>query len=306
MTQRPLVRTIKAALNRVRYLRVLEPLRSRLFAAGYRIASGKEMGALLFRLLRPDLLKSATEVEVMDSDGLRFYCRPGEFLDAVLINNRIWEPHTRLVMRQVLQPGDTFFDVGAHIGTESLFGSRLVGGRGRVISFEPAPWLLPRLVRHLEINGAANVSVLNVAVGAAPGLVTLQRVAGNDGQSRVGTLSGAPTETAQCHVVTLDDIWRALGRPKVQLIKIDVEGFEPMVLSGAAELLKRVPHLLFEALWDVQHRSDASGALVEQLRGDGWTLRHWDGHNWTESVPSGLAECDIWATREAGVDSARI
>jgi FkbM family methyltransferase len=289
---------VKGALSAVHRLRALDWLRARLFAATYPLISDDRSAMLWFSIFRPDHVQHAIEVQVVDHDGLRFLCRPKEHLDGMLIQRRVWEPHTRSAMKQVLRPGDVFFDVGAHIGTETLFGSRLVGPQGRVVSFEPAPWVLPRLVRHVEMNGAANVSILNVAVAAEPGVVTLKRAAGNDGRSRVGDLSETVTAAALCQAVTLDDVWRAMGRPDVQLVKIDVEGHEPLVLRGGAELLKRVPHLLLEAAWDVEYRANASRNVLEELRSAGWRLRHWDGLTWAEGVPSAVVECDIWATHE--------
>jgi FkbM family methyltransferase len=209
-------------------------------------------------------------------------------------------------MQQVLRPGDTFFDVGAHIGTETLFAARLVGERGRVCSFEPAPWTLPRLVRHIELNGAKNVTVLNVAVGAEAGPVLIKRAVGNDGRSRLGEMVDAVSAVATCQVVTLDDAWKAMGRPAVRMIKIDVEGHEPSVLRGATELLDRVSHLLVEAAWDVEYRAKASGELLETLRAGGWTIRHWNGETWEDGAPTGVVECDIWATREANGEELRI
>lgn len=299
MAHRSIARIAKDVLNVFRYLRVLEPVRSALFSFGYRFTATPEAAALWFRILRPDLVRRPAEVDVVDLDGLVFECRPNEYLDSVLIRHRVWEPHTRVAMKQILRPGDVFFDVGAHVGTETIFGSRLVGANGRVISIEPAPWLLPRLVRHIQRNASSNVTVLNVAAGAAPGVASLRRAAGNDGQSRIGSLAGTVNGVAPCQVVALDDVWRALGRPDVRLIKIDVEGHEGPVLRGSSELLERVPHLLFETLWDVDERADASRALLEDLVRAGWTIRHWDGTDWMSGLPAGRVECDVWATRES-------
>ena len=64
----------------------------------------------------------------------------------------------------------TVFDIGAHAGYYTLIASKLVGGSGHVVAFEPAPRNLRYLRRHLSLNHVSNVTVLEVAVSDRAGV----------------------------------------------------------------------------------------------------------------------------------------
>jgi hypothetical protein len=65
----------------------------------------------------------------------------------------------------LVRPGWTCWDVVANVGFYTLLFSQLVGPRGRVVAFEPAPANIPQLERHIRINGCANVDLVKTAVG---------------------------------------------------------------------------------------------------------------------------------------------
>ena len=129
-----------------------------------------------------------------------------------------------------LQPGDTVFDVGAHVGVYTLFLSQKVGPLGRVIAFEPAPENLASLGRNISRNGLTNVVVVPLALGKAAGIGQLV------GQSVFGTLI-ARAKDVPARVVAIasgDALAAASGWAVPRAIKIDVEGYESEVLQGIA------------------------------------------------------------------------
>ncbi|MCW3976795.1 MAG: FkbM family methyltransferase, partial [Candidatus Bathyarchaeota archaeon] len=69
-----------------------------------------------------------------------------------------WEPNCVNFLSRIIRDGDIIFDVGAWVGPYSLFFSKLVGSRGKVIAFEPSPKSFNVLVDHLNQNRALNVS----------------------------------------------------------------------------------------------------------------------------------------------------
>lgn len=73
----------------------------------------------------------------------------------------------------MLEPGSTFWDIGANIGFYTLLASRRVGAQGRVVAFEPTPATVARLRQHVTQNDCANVTVLPCALGHAPGEQTV-------------------------------------------------------------------------------------------------------------------------------------
>lgn len=134
----------------------------------------------------------------------------------------------------LVKPGMTIVDVGANIGYYVLLFAQRLGGRGEIHAIEPSPENLPELRRTVERNALDRVHIHPVALGAESGTTGL----------RTGINSGIVDRAAgayQCPVRRLDEL--IPGR--VDLVKIDVEGFEGQVLSGADGMLSQYRPTLF-------------------------------------------------------------
>jgi FkbM family methyltransferase len=157
-----------------------------------------------------------------------------------IVRGRYEEDEIRYV-RSVLRPGDRVIDAGAHIGFFTMQMASMVGPDGLVYAFEPFDSnaeLLERSIRENRFD--SGVVFRRSAVGAASGTATLTFPVEtlNTGGAyllRDGTAPLAGNQTRTVPVVALDDV--AIRRP-VRLIKMDVEGAEPLVVKGAARLLR--------------------------------------------------------------------
>lgn len=172
-----------------------------------------------------------------------------------LSNHVMYEPDTCALLTTVLRDGDTFVDVGTHVGFFSSLAASLVGNEGRVVSFEPEARNFGQLNDHVALNGFSNVDRVNAAVGAAEGQAEFWVNADNDGGHALwnvglhgyNQLSRQRENRQVVPVTTLDSHFAksAAGTPK--LIKIDAEGCELSVLRGARSLLtRRVPYVVCE------------------------------------------------------------
>lgn len=140
----------------------------------------------------------------------------------------------RMLLRRLLRPGMTVVDVGANIGYYLLLFQQQVGPKGRVICIEPSTENLPELRRNIEGNRFGNVVLHEVALGKDEGKIGL----------RSGVNSGV-VELAQAeHVVQIRRLDN-LVTERVDLLKIDVEGYEGQVLSGADALIERDRPIIF-------------------------------------------------------------
>ena len=139
-----------------------------------------------------------------------------------------------------LRRGDTFVDVGANLGALSLRAATVVGPEGRVHAIEPHPVTFDYLRRNVELNGLRNISMHNTALGAEQGIVHFTSKL-HDDQNQAST---GPGIEVKC--TTLDEL---LGDAveRVDLLKVDVEGFELFVLQGAARLLAKTRVVYFES-----------------------------------------------------------
>ena len=99
-----------------------------------------------------------------------FYFHP-LFLDEVYMALRLWEPYVRKAL--ILNKGDVFIDVGAHIGYYTLYAFRKVGKEGAIIAIEPDERNLAILYQNIRTAKAKNVRVFESAAGSEDGSVYL-------------------------------------------------------------------------------------------------------------------------------------
>jgi FkbM family methyltransferase len=176
--------------------------------------------------------------------------------------------------------GDVVYDIGANVGSYTILASVLVGVRGRVVAFEPVAENLRYLKEHVRINRLDNVTVIASAVGERMGETSFlphpDRL-----QGRID-----PSGTEVVPVVRLDD-WVATERaPPPSCLKIDVEGGEEDVLTGASEVLRTRRPVVFLATHGEDARMRCLALLDEagyEVGGVGQSGDEWVAHPRTRS-----------------------
>lgn len=161
-----------------------------------------------------------------------------------MIHDR-YEVEMKHCLKSLIRSGMTVFDVGAHVGYYTLMAARLVGPSGRVYAFEAEPENYAILKRNIELNGYTNVTCIPHAVSNRSGIVSLHvSRQGNDRHTIIGeSQTMSLSTTLRVNSVTLDDFAASVGWPTVDVIKMDIEGAEPLAIDGMSELLGRSPHL---------------------------------------------------------------
>ena len=181
------------------------------------------------------------------------------------------------LLDDLLEDGDVVVDVGANVGIISAHASGLVGPAGRVIAVEPSPRCLGDL--YTVTDGLGNVTVVEAALGDETGTVDLT---GWDNPDHRGLGSVVPGHRAglaenwfdgeTCKVPQLrlgDLLAEQLGdEPSIALLKVDVEGYEPMVLRGAPGLLRdrQVRSVILEVTTTLP--VDWVGGLLREVESD--------------------------------------
>jgi FkbM family methyltransferase len=212
---------------------------------------------------------------------------------------------TRYVMEHVrLADEEVALDIGANIGWYSVLLSRLSAPRSRIYAFEPDVESFVLLQRNLYVNGAANVTAVNCALGAEPGTGELRRYkhSNNGRHSLLGTADGR--DTLNVRIRTLAGFWQeqALAERPLGFMKIDVEGFEYFVLRGAGALLARCAQLILEYSPEGLRCADLKPAdLTALLASTPFTVRVFTGDGLApislEALGSLQAQHDLLLTR---------
>ncbi len=157
------------------------------------------------------------------------------------------ERYEARLLRTVLQPGASFWDVGANIGYFSLLAATVVGPRGQVVAWEPGPEAFQQLQDNIALNNVLQVYALPLAVADQEGTARLYLHGGEADTGATLFQGGARSQYHEVQTTTLDTFFRQHGGPPPQLLKIDVEGAELAVLQGAVSLLAdHSPLLLVE------------------------------------------------------------
>ncbi len=217
-----------------------------------------------FRPLFRPFVRIAVEVEPQ----MRMLLHPEDYVSNEILNTGRWEPDTWAAIQPCLTAGGTFVDVGAHIGYFSLKAARVVGSQGRVIAVEPNPATLPVLRDNIRGSEAGCVEVKPIACSDAETELDLFAAArSNTGASSISCanalLAGSLGNVYRVPARPLDDILQEAGSPRVDVIKIDVEGAEMMVLRGARETLYRQSPLLIVEM--LEHTLQALGSYTAEV-----------------------------------------
>jgi FkbM family methyltransferase len=187
------------------------------------------------------------------------------------LSGELWyDPHLRMsdehFFRSYLRPGDVVIDVGANIGDLTLQASFAVGQSGTVIAIEAHPRIFQYLDGNVKLNHATNVLLYNCAVGNDDGTIYFSDGRMDDMNAVVNGDNGIPISLCR-----LDNL--PIEASTVELLKVDVEGFEKFVFEGAERTLQKTKCIYFES-WDQQYRryGYSSNELFAYLHRCGFTL----------------------------------
>lgn len=140
------------------------------------------------------------------------------------------------IVEHALKPGMTFVDVGANVGYFTLLAAQRVGTAGRVLSFEPSKALHARLAETVERNALSNVTLIEAGLGDREKIVRLYLNPSFANNSPTMVAHEA-AEVTDVRVLRLDDFISTHRIDKIDLMKVDVEGYEPDVFAGAERAL---------------------------------------------------------------------
>jgi FkbM family methyltransferase len=186
------------------------------------------------------LLKKGLRVRrsVITTDAGRFYVDPVSGFGALLARGH-YEPDLVVALWSLLGPGSCFVDVGANEGYFSVIAARLVGESGTVIAIEPQRRLRSVLEKNFELNSIPNVQLVAAAISDRAGSATLH-LSPDTNSGSTGLTQSTSYRTAQDTVetLTLEELLDRRGVTQVDLMKMDIEGFEYEAILGSPQLFR--------------------------------------------------------------------
>jgi FkbM family methyltransferase len=210
--------------------------------------------------------------------GYRLYFSPSSVGAALWMDPEAFRGEESFITGRV-PPGGTYVDVGANVGVLAC-AVAAQDPRTRVIAFEPHPRTFRLLERNVRLNGFENVSLHNLGLGSEPSTLYMSDRRSDD--MNFISDAGVPVRVA-----TLDDLLADVER--IDLLKIDVEGYELEVLRGGSRTIARTREVYFEAFEHQYARFGYGFADVRAFLEDrGFTIFEVDPAGWsTRPVPRG-------------------
>lgn len=204
------------------------------------------------------------------------------------------EPETMALLQSILSSGDTFVDVGAHVGFVSLIARKLVGPSGKVIAVEPQPYNCERILKNWEINGFTNLKLCIAAAGESDGKIELPQQSARD-KSRLSLALPMPNALPLRFEVPLLSLHTLLSENRIDnvaVLKIDVEGYELNVLKGLGEKISCIQNIVFESLESIEARKE----ICEWLELRGFKVQTIDGREW-RGCDKNILESNLFARK---------
>ncbi len=208
----------------------------------------------------------------VDFDDLNMMCRE---------NLKFWESKSREIFSILSLSSNTVFDIGSYTGVYALVAAKS-NKKLKVSAFEPNPDLFTALEKNLKLNRSRNVKSEQMALDDQPGEAYLYL--NHDIHTSIGSLIQSSTAGKKVLVrkTTLDMYCENYSINSVDLIKIDVEGYEINVLQGGSSIIKKSsPIILMESL--TKETLEKQFELLSklgylkplQVNGDGFDSNNW-------------------------------
>lgn len=181
------------------------------------------------------------------------------------------DAETRLFTSMV-KPGWTVVDVGANLGYYTVLAGKLVGETGKVVAFEPDEENFAMLSKNVAANGLKNAQCVRAAVADKNGMVSLYISEAHSGDHRIYA-TGERRKRVEVRTVSLDEFFKPGER--VDFIKMDIQGAEPLALAGMQRVLRDNAHAVLFCEFspeDLQTAGVSPHLFLEHIRNAG--LQH--------------------------------
>ena len=210
--------------------------------------------------------------------GIKIYFDPTDPHLIDMINGRDPEKNVKEIFLANINSGSIIIDVGANIGDYTLIASKKVGDSGKIYSFEPLEETFSLLQRNIVLNQTKNCIAINKAIGEKNGISTLYKI---NASGTMGHLDSKLNEKdllkhKEIQVTSIDDIVKSEQISQIDMIKIDVEGFEHEVLLGCQDSFKKniIKKILCEVHFKyLESKGKDENTIFDMLQRNGFIIQ---------------------------------
>lgn len=229
------------------------------------LSKGKTFDNFFVKLLPSNLDYKKDAIRRKNIDGITYDLHLNQWMEYALyfgIANENKKP-----LYDLIKPGLRVIDVGVNFGETLLNFAQLLGADGMVYGFEPMPYIYEKCLHNVSLNKFKNIVIENAALSDNnENLIINDPANGNSGGTFVSKADENRPSEIVIKVATLDEYIAENKIEKVDVIKIDVEGFETNVIKGALNTLsKDKPAMFIEVCDENLKRSNSSAIELIQL-----------------------------------------
>lgn len=220
-----------------------------------------------YRMFRWNIIRKKPQEQWLPEKilNMQLFLNPADNgLSAELAIEGIHEPFLTALLNTLIDKEMKVVDIGSNIGYFALLESRLVGPSGKVIAIEPSPITFPLLKQNIELNKAYNIVPVDIAISDRTGKTTMYMYE----QANWNSLIPLDRKFASCcevDTITLDELLK--NESKVDVIRMDIEGYECNVIYGMKNVLERHSPLLIVELHSSFTPLDSVITFLNDLRG---------------------------------------
>lgn len=201
-------------------------------------------------------LKTSEQLKANISNGIvwladediAIYTSADNYIEWTILSTGTYEDDIKKLIKISLNAGDVALDIGGNIGLQSIRMSKAVGHYGKVFAFEPLTHLQEKFERNLKLNKAGNVKLFPYALSNNESEADFHINTKNWNQGTFNISNSQDgTEIQQVSIKVADGLPEVKALSRLDLVKIDVEGFEYQVLLGLKDTLSKYkPRIIFE------------------------------------------------------------
>lgn len=208
--------------------------------------------ALYLHIEKKIRLLNKNKVVIKKVSGIKYELHLNQLIDSSIYYDGCFEKDTTNAIGKIVKPGMNVFDIGANIGCHLLPMAKMVGKDGHVTAFEPMEWAMKKLKRNVELNDFRNITIENIGLSD---LEENKEVTFRTSWTLDKSILPDANHTNHVHFTTIDNYVNSHGVKNIDFIKLDVDGYEFKILSGARNSINNFKPIILMELGDYTLKS---------------------------------------------------